>query len=126
VERMQKDAEMHAEEDKKKKELVDAKNQADTLIFSLEKTMRENDAKIPDATKKSVNEKMNALRDVLKKDGVTTEELKKSTEELAVASQEIGKMVYEQAQKEQQAAGATGEKKDDVVDAEVVDEKKEA
>lgn len=119
VERMQKDAELHAEEDKKKRELIDVRNQADGLIFSLEKQMREHDAKIPDNVKKNVNEKMNALRDVLKKEDATLEDLKKKTEELGTAAQEIGKVVYEAAQKE-----GKGEKKDDaVVDAEVVDEK---
>ena len=119
VERMKKDAEVHADADKKKRETIDARNQADALIFSLEKQMREHDAKIPDKVKKDVNEKMNSLRDVLKKDGSTAEEIKKSTEALALAAQEIGKMVYEAAQKQQK----DGAKKDgDVKDAEVVDE----
>ncbi len=128
VERMQKDAEMNAEADKKKRELVDARNEADALIFSLEKQMREYDAKISDDVKKKVNEKMNALKDLLKKDGVTLEEIKKGTEELATEAQEIGKLVYEEAQKKADAeskASSEGKKDDTVVDAEVVDEKKE-
>jgi molecular chaperone DnaK len=126
VERMQKDAEMNAEEDKKKRELVDVRNQADALIFSLEKQMREYDAKISDDIKKKVNEKMNALKDLLKKDGVTIEELKKSTEELGTEAQEIGKLVYEEAQKKDAEANKSSEEKKDstVVDAEVVDEEK--
>ncbi len=123
IEKMQKDAELHAEEDKKKRELVDARNDADALVFSLDKQMREHDAKIPEATKKTVNEKINELRELLKKEDASAEELKKKTEDTALAAQEIGKIIYEEAQK-QQAAG--GEKKDEkVVDAEVVDEKKE-
>jgi molecular chaperone DnaK len=128
VEKMQKDAELHAEEDKKKRETVDVRNQADTLIFSLEKQMREYDSKIPDATKKTVNEKMNVLKDLLKKEDADTDTLKKATEDLGQAAQEIGKVVYEEAQKknqEQTDASNTGQKGDDgVVDAEVVDEKK--
>lgn len=131
VERMQKDAEVNAEADKKKRELIDARNQADALIFNLEKQMREYDSKIPDPLKKTVNEKMNALRELLKKDSVTIDELKKATEETAVAAQEIGKLVYEEAQKKEQEKekakdSSSSKKGDKVVDAEVVkdDEKK--
>lgn len=126
VEKMKKDAEVNADADKKKRELIDAKNQADALIFSLEKQIRENDKIIPDDLKKKVNEKMNVLRDVLKKEGASTDEIKKATEEMGLAAQEIGKMVYEEAQKKQQSQASPEDKKkgDDVVDAEVVDEKK--
>jgi molecular chaperone DnaK len=122
VEKMRKDAEINAEDDKKKRELIDARNNADALVFNIEKQMREHDAKIPDDTKKTVNEKLNEMKDVLKKEDTTKDELSKKAEELGLAAQEIGKIIYEAAQKEQ-AAG--GEKKDDVVDAEVVDEKKD-
>lgn len=129
VEKMQKDAELHAEEDKKKREVIDVRNHADGLIFSIEKNLREYDVKIPDPTKKTVNEKINALKDVLKNEGASLDEIKKSTEELAVASQEIGKLVYEEAQKKNQeqtnaSQPGTDAKKDNVVDAEVVDEEK--
>ncbi|MDD4319519.1 MAG: molecular chaperone DnaK [Candidatus Peribacteraceae bacterium] len=119
VEKMQKDAELHAEEDKKKRELIDARNQADALVFTIDKQVREHDAKIPDNVKKDVNEKMNALRDILKKEDASLDDIKKGTEALGTAAQEIGKIVYEQAQKEQKE----GKKDDKVVDAEVVDEK---
>lgn len=124
VERMKKDAEMNADEDKKKRETVDVRNSADALVFSLDKQMREYDKQIPDETKKSVNEKMNVLKDLLKKESASVDELKKATEDTAQAAQEIGKIVYEAAQKKE--AGAQDEKKDDstVVDADIVDEKK--
>lgn len=125
VEKMQKDAEIHAEEDKKKREVIDARNQADTLVFSIEKNMREYDAQIPDATKKTVNEKINETKELLKNTSATAEELKKSTEALGLAAQEIGKIVYEEAQKKNAGGAPAGEPpKDNVVDAEVVDEKK--
>ncbi len=125
VEKMKKDAELNADEDKKKREAVDARNAADALIFSLEKQMREYDKQIPDTVKKSVNEKMNALRDLLKSQTATADELKKATEETAVAAQEIGKIVYEASQKKD-AAEKDGKKSDgNVVDADVVDEKKD-
>ncbi len=127
VEKMQKDAEMHAEDDKKKRELVDAKNEADSLIFNLEKNLREYDARIPDATKKTVNEKMSALKELLKKESVQADEIKKSAEDLAQSAQEIGKIVYEEAQKKNQQQTDDANKKagaDNVVDAEATDKEK--
>lgn len=128
VEQMKKDAELHADEDRKKREEIDTRNTADAMIFNLEKQMREHDAKINDATKKTVNEKMNTLRDLLKKEDTPSEDIKKATEDLATSAQEIGKIIYEEAQKAE-AAKASGDadsdKKENVVDAEVVDEKKE-
>ena len=124
VEKMRKDAELHAEEDKKKKGLVDARNQADALVFNLEKQMREHDAKISDAVKKDVNTKIGDLKELLKKDNVSADELKKKTEELGVAAQEIGKIVYEQVQKEAtKDAKSSKEPKEDVVEGEVVEKK---
>lgn len=124
VEKMKKDAELNAEADKKKREAVDVRNEADALIFNLEKQMREYDKQLPDDLKKKVNDKMNILRDLLKKEGVTPEELKKGTEDLAKEAQEMGKIVYEAAQKKAAEEGKDGAKKDGAVDAEVVDDKK--
>lgn len=126
VEKMRKDAEINADEDKKRRELIDTRNSADALIFNLEKQMREHDAKIPDPTKKAVNEKMEELRQLLKKEDATQDELKAKTEELGVTAQEIGKIVYEQAQQKasEDAAASSKDPKDTVVDAEVVDDEK--
>ena len=124
IEKMKKDAEEHAEEDKKKKEEIETRNNADSLVFNTEKQIREHDAKLSDEIKKKVNTKVEEVKELLKKEDVDSEELKKATEELAVEAQEIGKIIYEEAQKESQAAGEEN-KKDDVVDAEVVDEKEE-
>ncbi|MFA5800174.1 MAG: molecular chaperone DnaK [Candidatus Peribacteraceae bacterium] len=122
VERMRKDAEVHADEDRKKKDRIDARNAADGLIFNLEKQLREYDAKIPDDVKKKVNGKMNDLKDLLKKEkDVSIEELKKATEALALEAQEIGKVVYESAAKKAKEE-SSGKKDDKVVDAEVVDD----
>lgn len=123
VEKMKKDAELHADEDKKKRELIEIRNQADGLIFNLEKQMQEHDAKISDEVKKDVNEKMNALRELLKNESTQVEDIKKSTEELAKSAQEIGKIVYEAAQKSEASEGEG--KKEDVTDAEVVEDDKE-
>ena len=132
IDKMKKDAELHAEEDKKKKEGVETRNQADALVFNLEKQMREHDAKIGDDVKKKVNTKIAEVKELLKKDDVPPEELKKATEALATEAQEIGKIIYEAAAKAEQEANATqdassgakkGKKgKEGVVDAEVVDD----
>ncbi len=124
IEQMKKDAEVHAEEDQKKKEMVDARNNADALVFNLEKQVKEHEAKIGDDLKKSVEEKMEALKSLIAKEDATADELKEATEALSTEAQEIGKIVYEAAQQTQQnsAAQDSGEK-EEVVDAEVVDEK---
>jgi molecular chaperone DnaK len=120
IEQMKKDAEIHAEEDKKKKELIDARNNADALVFNLEKQVREHDAKIGDDLKKKVNTKIGDLKELIKKESATAEELKKATEDLSTEAQEIGKVIYEAAAKEGEKKGG----KDDVVEGEVVDDKK--
>ncbi len=126
VDKMKKDAEVHAEEDKKKKEEIDIRNNADALVFNLEKQMRDHDDKIEDDLKKKVNTKIGDLKELLKKEGASSEEIKKATEDLSAEAQEIGKIVYEAAAKDNQGQSEGEGKKDDkVVDAEVVDEKKE-
>ncbi|MFA6160494.1 MAG: molecular chaperone DnaK, partial [Parcubacteria group bacterium] len=107
VEKMKKDAEVHAEEDKKKKEVVETKNIADTLIFTTEKAIREAGDKITAEEKKPVEEKIEALKKV--KDGDDIEAIKKASEELSQEAQKIGEKLYKASQPEQPAPGATGE-----------------
>lgn len=114
IEKMKKDAEMHAEEDKKKKELVETKNMADTLIFTTEKAIREAGDKITAEEKKPVEEKIEALKKV--KDSDEIETIKKATEELSQEAQKIGEKLYaassaaeKATQPEQGAPGTTGE-----------------
>ncbi|MBU0705767.1 molecular chaperone DnaK [Patescibacteria group bacterium] len=98
VEKMRKDAEAHAEEDKKKKESVEIRNKADGIVFQLEKMMRENDTKIKDELKKPVNEKISALKDLLKDEKATPEAIKKATEDLEQEAQKIGTEIYKEAE----------------------------
>ena len=98
VEKMRKDAELHAEEDKKKKDKVEVRNKAEGIVFQLEKTMRENDAKIKDDLKKSVNVKIGALKDLLKDEKTAPDVLKKATEELEQEAQKIGVEIYKEAE----------------------------
>lgn len=126
VEKMKKDAELHADEDKKKREVIDIRNQADALVFNLEKQMREHDAKIDDETKKIVNTDLNALKDLLKEESATSEQIKSATETLGQHAQKIGEVIYKSAQEESQqqpSAAAGDDKKEDVVEAEVVEDK---
>ncbi|MEK7104622.1 MAG: molecular chaperone DnaK [Patescibacteria group bacterium] len=88
IKKMQADAEVHAEEDKKKKETVDVKNTAEMIIYTAEKALKDNEAKIPADVKDSVNIKITALRGV--KDGTDVEAIKKATEELSAEMSKIG------------------------------------
>ena len=118
---------MHADEDAKKKDLVDARNGADGLVFNLEKQMKEHDSKIGDDLKKSINLKMAELKALIAKEDATAEELKTATEALGEEAQEIGKIIYESAQeKPDDTNSAADDAGEDVVDGEVVDDKEEA
>lgn len=99
VERMKKEAEAHALEDQKKKDLIEAKNLADNLIWTTEKTLREAGDKISSETKKEIEEKLESLKKI--KDGDSLTEIKQRTQELSEAAQKAGTEMYRQAQKEQ-------------------------
>ncbi|MBJ9988121.1 MULTISPECIES: molecular chaperone DnaK [Paenibacillus] len=132
VERMMKDAEAHAEEDRQRKELIEAKNNADQLVYSTEKTIKD----LGDKVDASEVEKANAAKDKVKAaiDSDDLEQIKSATEELTEIVQQLSVKLYEQAAQAQQAQGGEGNtdgaagsaKKDNVVDAdyEVVDEDK--
>ncbi len=96
IKKMQADAEAHADEDKKKKEIVDVKNTAEMMIYTAEKAVKDNEAKIPEDVKKSVNDKITALRGV--KDGTDAEAIKKATEELSSEMSKIGQAMNQQGQ----------------------------
>lgn len=91
IKKMQKDAELHAEEDKKKKDVVDVKNTAEMIIYTAEKALKDNEAKIPAELKDSVNAKITALRGV--KDGTDGDTIKKATEELSAEMSKIGEAI---------------------------------
>ncbi|MFA6184249.1 MAG: molecular chaperone DnaK [Parcubacteria group bacterium] len=129
IERMKQDAQVHAEEDKKRKEKVEAKNIAESLVYSTEKALKDSGDKISEDKKKPVIEKMEALKEVLKKEESTTEDIKKATEEFSTEAQKIGEELYKAAQPTPEAsasAEATGEtKEDNVKDAETEPKKDE-
>ena len=132
VEKMKKEAEVHAEEDKKKKELIDTRNNADSVIFQTERILKESGDKVPADVKKEVEEKIDALKKV--KDGVDVEAVKKAYEDLNQTVQKIGQAMYQassagQATSDQGQGGtaegqASGEKKEGPVEAEYEEVKK--
>lgn len=129
IEKMQKDAEEHAESDKKRKESAEARNKADSAVYQVEKSITDLGEKLSDEDKKETQEKLDALKEILKKEDAGNEEIEKATEELMQASQKIGEMLYKEQSEAAQADGDGVEVKkaegEDVVDAQVVEEKEE-
>ena len=130
---MVKDAEANKASDKKKRESVDARNQADTMIHSTEKNLKDHGSKISEAEKKAIETAVSDLRNSLK--GTDTEEVKKKTQSLIQASMKLGEAVYKSQQKSNEKSGKNQDnkvnkdnddkEKDNVVDAEVVDPKED-
>jgi molecular chaperone DnaK len=134
IEKMVKDAEAHAEEDKKRKAAVEAKNHAEALVHSTEKALSEHGSKVGDAERTAIENAIADLKEALKGDDSSAIQAKTNT--LAQASMKLGEALYKQQQEAQggtPGAGgdgaASGEKKEDVVDAEfteVDDDKKKS
>ena len=123
---MIKDAEAHAEEDRRKKEEAEVRNNADSLVYQTEKLLREQGEKISGDEKDKVTAALETLKTALA--GTDLEAIKDATEALMTASQSFAQQLYEQAAAEQSAASGGGESADptaaddDVVDAEIVDD----
>ncbi|MFH1966301.1 MAG: molecular chaperone DnaK [Patescibacteria group bacterium] len=98
IDKMQKEAETHAAEDRKQKELIETRNQADTLIFSTEKALKEAGDKVKEEDKKEVDQKLEVLKKV--KDSNKIEELKKAIDELSQIIQKIGAQLYQKVEEE--------------------------
>ncbi len=113
VERMVKEAAMYAEEDKKQREKVEKRNSADSLIYNVEKSMKDLEDKVEESEKTEIEEKIKALRDVI--DGEDTEAFDKAFGDLQNTAFSLSQRIYEQTQQPQTT-------EDDVVDAEVVEE----
>lgn len=127
VERMRKEAEAHAEDDKKKRELIDARNQGDSVIYQTEQTLKEHGDKVPADERSKVESAVNNLKERLKADDAGS--IKKAVENVLTASQAIGKIIYEQSAKAagaaggpppppQEGGGKSAKKDEDVIDAE--------
>jgi len=137
IDNMVKDAEIHSEEDKKRREIIDAKNKADQMVYSLEKLLRENKDKIPEEEAKRVQSEIENTKKALESDNI--EQIKKAMETLSQASHKLTESMYQQATQQQAqqnpesqetAGNQTQDKKtaeeseEEVIDAEVIDEDK--
>ncbi len=136
IDKYVKEAEQYAADDKKKKEEIEAKNEADNLVYATEKSLKEHGDKISQDEKLKIEQAINDTKEAIKTNDLA--KIKEAKEKLSTASHKLAEEVYKVAQQQQQAAGATGQganagagqaqqeapKQDNVVDAEVVDDKK--
>ena len=137
IDKYVKEAEQYAADDKKKKEEIEAKNEADNLVYATEKSLKEHGDKISQDEKLKIEQAINDTKEAIKTNDLA--KIKEAKEKLSTASHKLAEEVYKAAQQQQQAAGATGQgganagagqaqqeapKQDNVVDAEVVDDKK--
>jgi len=130
IDRMMREAEAHAEEDRQRREDAEVRNQAESLVYQTEKFVKENDEKLPADVKDSVNSALAETQETLK--GTDTAAIKAAMEKLATESQKLGAALYQQQGGDAGAAGAQAGPgadqqaggADDVVDAEIVDEDK--
>ncbi|MFH9230179.1 molecular chaperone DnaK [Streptomyces lydicus] len=137
IDRMVRDAEEYADEDRRRREAAETRNQAEQLVYQTEKFLKDNEEKVPGEVKTEVEEAVAELKEKLKTasgDGDHTAELRTATEKLATVSQKLGQAMYADSQATQSAAGgaegaeggeqARSDSADDVVDAEIVDDDK--
>ena len=123
IERMRQEAEEYAEEDERKAEEIETRNQADQLVYSVEKTLDEYGGQVSEETRAQTRQKLDELKELLQEDETNIDKIKSVMEELQQASQELGQKIYEQAQEAEAASDETsedgsGESADDYVEAE--------
>ena len=131
ISNMVKDAEANKEADKKKRETVDSRNQADTILHTTEKNLKEHGSKIPESDKKNIELGISELRNALK--GTDTEEVKKKTQALVQSSMKLGEAIYKDQQKDSskkqdgqnQSKNDDDQKKENIVDADFEEVKEE-
>ncbi len=126
IDRMVKEAEQYAAEDASRRDAVEARNQADQLVYTTEKFLEDNAEKIPDDVKTEVGADVEALKSTLENAEASADDINAGITKLGESSQKMGAAMYAAAEADEAAAGgatgATGEQDDDVVDAEIVDE----
>ncbi|MBU6414880.1 molecular chaperone DnaK [Patescibacteria group bacterium] len=111
IEKMKKDAELHAEEDKQKKELIEARNTADVMVYTAEKALRDAGEKVPAETRKEIEDKIADVKSA--KEGSDANAMKNAMQALTMATQKIGEILYKQQQENQQQAPNQPEEKKD-------------
>ena len=122
IDQMVRDAESHADEDSRRREEADVRNNADNLVYSVERSLKDVDGKLDVATKNDVEEAIKETKEALA--GEDLEEIKAKQESLMTASHKLSEVLYQQAQQEQESASAGAENPDEdfVEDAEIIDE----
>ncbi|MER5341504.1 molecular chaperone DnaK [Streptomyces mirabilis] len=129
IDRMMREAEQYAEEDRARREAAETRNQAEQLVYQTEKFLRENDERIPSETKPEVESAVADLKRLLEDSATDTTALRTGVENLASVSQKMGQAMYAQAQQtpreEPAAEHTTAAEEEGVVDAEIVDDEKE-
>ncbi|HZC18771.1 MAG TPA: Hsp70 family protein, partial [Rubrobacteraceae bacterium] len=124
IEQMVRDAESHAEEDKRRREEADVRNNTDNLVYSIERSLKDVDGKVDVDTRANIEEALKNTKEALAGDDV--EEIKRQQEALLSASHSLSEALYQQAQQQQQGAagptGPDGSANDVVEDAEIIDE----
>ena len=120
VEKMVKEAEAHSEEDKKRKEQAEARNIADTLCYTAEKSLKDAGDKVPEDIKKEIEEKVKDLRNVLQTAEV--KELKQKTQDLSTSLQKIGEHLYKQGETSKEGENSEEDKKEEPVEGEIIEE----
>ena len=135
IEKMVKDAEANAEADKAKKAIVEARNQADSLVYETEKSLKEHGDKVDASTKSDIEDELKKLKDLLAKEDANAEDLKAGSDALLQKSMKLGEEIYKATQAQQAGAEAqpsdsqstdenSGEKVVDAEYEEVKDEEK--
>src|ERR671917_256396 len=124
IQQMMRDAESHAEEDRRRKEEADVRNNADNLVYSVERSLKDVDGKVDPNTKLEIEQAIKDAKEALA--GGDIEEIKAKQEALLTASHKLSEVLYQQAQEQQQASSAGATTDDDVVeDAEIIDEEED-
>jgi molecular chaperone DnaK len=124
IERMVRDAESHAEEDQRRREEADVRNNADNLVYTVERSLKDLDGKVDPNTKLEIEQAIKETKEALA--GGDIEEIKAKQEALMTASHKLSEVLYQQAQEQQQASSAGTPESDDVVeDAEIIDDEEE-
>jgi molecular chaperone DnaK len=124
IEQMVRDAESHAEEDQRRREEADVRNNADNLVYSIERSLKDVDGKVDPNTKLQIEQAIKETKEALA--GGDIEEIKAKQEALLTASHKLSEVLYQQAQEQQQQASSTESADDDVVeDAEIIDDEED-
>ena len=125
IDQMVKDAEAHAEEDRQRREEAEVRNNADSLVFQIEKLLKDEGEKVSGEEREKIEASLKELKDALA--GTDVDAVKRAHESLTAASQEFAQRLYEQASQAQAAGGGDGGEggapsEDDVADAEIIDD----